>query len=126
MHASNTGNPTAVAALMKRRERLLRPLAKADGLVISDSDPADTGFHQRGVRGFAHGIPEADGSSASRYGVLVFHPCGLGSVQSFLCNRKFTLEPTGRLGMPSAVCRRLIRNLGGFEGLHYKGRYNRS
>jgi hypothetical protein len=35
----NPADPAAVAAMMRRREEVLRPLAAADGLVIIDSDP---------------------------------------------------------------------------------------
>lgn len=35
----NPGDPLAVAAMMRRREEALRPLAAADGVVIIDSDP---------------------------------------------------------------------------------------
>lgn len=35
----NPGDPKAVSAMMKWREKLLSPLAKADGIVIIDSDP---------------------------------------------------------------------------------------
>ncbi|MHB0998565.1 MAG: hypothetical protein ACYC27_04905 [Armatimonadota bacterium] len=35
----NPGDPQAVSAMMKWRERLISPLSKADGFVIIDSDP---------------------------------------------------------------------------------------
>lgn len=35
----NPADPQAVAAMMRRREEVLRPLAAADGVVIIDSDP---------------------------------------------------------------------------------------